>query len=227
MEFKRYTRRNTQVEGIQMVSVNVIENNKLIQALLTALRDKNTPVNTFREYLRKIGMAITVEASQDFEIEEISVETPMNAKAKGVQLKEDIVVIAILRAGLAMAEGVTAVLPDILLGFIGAKRQEAKGTVSSEVHYISVPDLTGKTVIIVDPMLATGSTLSKVLEKIDLKKAKKIMILSVIATEDGIYRLTEINPNIIIYTAALDPELDENAFIIPGLGDAGERAYGW
>lgn len=210
-----------------MVSVNVIENNKLIQVLLAILRDKDTSTEVFRKQLKKIGAAIAVEASQDFDVEEITIETPMKAKVKGLKLRDNFVVIAILRAGLVMAEGVLSVLPYALLGFIGAKRHENGEEIYSEVNYISIPNIKNKTVIIVDPMLATGSTLSEVLKSINLDEAKKVFIFSVIATENGIYKLAEINPKISLYTAALDPELDENAFIVPGLGDAGERAFGW
>jgi len=206
-----------------MVTVNVVENNNLAQALLTLLRDKNTPTEKFRDYLKKIGAILTSEASQEFDTKDTKVITPMDAETKGVIIEEDIVILAILRAGMFMAEGVRYVLPNSRIGFVGIEKAEG----DTEIKYISIPEISGKTVIIVDPILATGCTISKIIEKPIFDDVKKIIIITVIATEEGIYKLADIKPDIAIYTAAVDPELDEKAFVIPGLGDAAKRAFGW
>ncbi len=212
-----------------MAQVKVLKN-PVLQGYLVELRDKSTGRARFRELLERAGEFIAYELANELETEEVEVETVLG-KARGYRVREEeLVVVGVLRAGLAMQNGVLKVYRNAKAGFVSAARvedehAEAKGyRMQVELGYSKVPE--GKALILVDPMLATGSTLAKVLREIGSSRFEKVYVLTVISTELGIKRVLEAEPRARIYTLAIDPELNRQAYIVPGLGDAGDRAYG-
>ena len=161
----------------------------------------------------------------------VEVETPMQARTKGIDIPalNDAVLISVLRASLPMTEGLLEIFSSAKVGFVVAKRHEADAgpsSIDTEVYYVNVPDTDGKIVILTDPMLATGSTIKRVLPRV-LEKGKpsKVIILTLIASEYGLSAIRKEFPSAKLFTAAIDPLLDQRGFIIPGLGDAGDRSF--
>ena len=199
----------------------IVSENPLAKYYLTILRDKNTDPRTFRGYLRKLGFVLAIEAAKLLKREEIEVETPI-AIARGLKPAEKIAIVAILRAGLPMAEGVLEALDRAILGLMGAKRIEGD-KITARVFYENVPK--ADKIILVDPMIATGSTLIEALKRIQ-DKAKEIIIIGAIAAPEGIRNIEREFPSVRIVVASVDEGLNQQAFIVPGLGDAGDRAFG-
>ena len=211
--------------------IKVIENPILLQ-LLTELRDRNTDCTRFREILNLMGMLLAYEISKSFETEKIKVRTPLNVDADGFKLKDfdNIVLVAVLRASVPMINGAAMIYEKAKIGFISAKRIEGVMSENLEmevrVDYSNLPNVDGKVVIVMDPMLATGSTLIRILEKIfENGKPKKVIIVSVIATEQGASRIIKKFADVDLYTVAVDKKLNSRGYIVPGLGDAGDRAF--
>jgi len=212
--------------------VRVVEH-PLAQAVLTTLRDRNTDQIAFRKGLVKLGRLIGYELIKDMPTEEVLVETPLNVKAIGVKIPQldHIVIINVLRAATALVEGLLKALPSARQGVVVAKRIEDKPGVENiwaEMYYTKMPEITPNDyVIVADPMLATGSTLLKVLNELyKVGKPKKVVVVSVISAVYGLKRVLEAYPDVLIYTVAVDKELNEHGYIVPGLGDAGDRAFG-
>jgi uracil phosphoribosyltransferase len=210
-----------------------------IQAVLTVLRDRRTNQIEFRKSLVRIGRAIGYEIVRDFETEEVHVETPLGVVARGVRIKgyENIVIVTVLRAGMPMTEGLVKIFPAARQGVISARRVEEKGMTPDkrfeiEINYVKLPRIgSNDTVIVVDPMVATGSTMEAVLRiLVNRGRAKKYIIAAVITTPIAVERLRKLAEKLSIdvrmYVASIDPELNEHGFIVPGLGDAGDRAFG-
>ncbi|PLJ77888.1 uracil phosphoribosyltransferase [Infirmifilum sp. SLHALR2] len=202
------------------------------QVILSRLRDSKTPRSEFRRLLYKAGIISAYEISNEVPLTETSVETPLGVRAKGFEYGCDVTVIAVLRAALPMAWGMLEVFEDAKVGFVSAKRAEVDDAESREfsleveLSYMSVPERSG-VIIVVDPMLATGSTLSAVLRKVTERvEAVKIIVSALIATEVGVKRILSEHGGITMYAFAVDPQLNSRAFIVPGLGDAGDRAFG-
>lgn len=208
----------------------------LAQAILTSLRDKNTGQIEFRKGMVKLGRLIALRMIEDFDTKPRKVITPLGVEYEGMEIDgiNDIVIIQVLRASMPLVEGLIKILPSARMGVISARRVEEKGMSSErefdiEIKYVKIPKITERdNLIIADPMFATGSTIISVikhLERVDLR-ARRIMLATVISTPIAIERVLSQYPNLHIYTVAIDPLLNEKGYIVPGLGDAGDRAFG-
>ena len=197
----------------------------LIQHKLSILRDKNTSVKEFRELVSEIAMLMCYEATRDLPLEEIEVETPIAvAKARRISGKK-LAVVPILRAGLGMVDGMVSLIPNAKVGHIGLFRDpETKEPV--KYYFKMPPDLAERDVILVDPMLATGGSASAAISFIKETGVSRIKLMCIIGAPEGVERMQQDHPDVPIYIAALDEKLNENAYIVPGLGDAGDRIFG-
>jgi uracil phosphoribosyltransferase len=203
----------------------IIVDHPLIQHKLTIIRDKNTSPKKFREVVNEITLLLTYEATRDLELKEVKIETPL-AETVGKTLSSTNVVIApILRAGLGMVNGMLNIFPLAKLAHIGLYRDE--NSFKPITYYLNIPnDLSGCIVIVVDPMLATAGSLCAAIDIIKKYNPKQIKAITLIASPEGRQRLEEKHPDVTVYTGALDERLNEKAYIIPGLGDAGDRLFG-
>ncbi len=213
----------------------VVVDHPLAQDILTTLRDKNTKQIEFRKGLVRLGRLIGYEIIRSFETYEVEVETPLGVKARGVRVKDmdKVIIIQILRAAMPMVEGLLKAFPAARIGVISARRVENTHVPGSmefqiDVGYYRIPEIHGDdTLIIVDPMLATGSTILSALSiAYRHGKPRRTITVHVIGTKYAIDRITAKYPEVDIYLVAIDPTLNERGFIVPGLGDAGDRAYG-
>ncbi len=195
----------------------------LVQHKLTALRVVNTSLREFRELTREISMLMSYEVSQDLTTDEKTVTTPMG-KASGKRVKE-IGLVPILRAGLGMTEGVLALLPHVQVWHIGLYRDEQ--TLRPVEYYNKLPnDPTVEICVVLDPMLATGGSATATVDVLKKWGVKRIKFMSLISAPEGIEHLSRQHPDVPIFTAAIDSHLNERGFIVPGLGDAGDRMFG-
>lgn len=200
----------------------------LISKTIANLRNKLTAPPEFRKQLFQLGRYLAYEISKELPIETKIVESPLG-KAEYLDVGNDLVILGVLRAALPMAEGVFEEFPDARIGFLSASR----GTMIVEkgkdfeitTSYAKVPNCHSKTVLIIDPMLASGSTLLRIIDHLQEQQPEKLIIVSAIGTDYGIKRIEEKNSDIQIYIGIIDPVLNEIGYIIPGLGDAGDRAY--
>ena len=190
---------------------------------LTNLRDKNTDFDTFRTSASKLSYFLVVEATKHLTTSEIEINTPLT-KTTGVQIENNSVAISVLRAGLGLMDGVQQLIPNISFGYIGVQRNE--DTAEPENYYEKLPDLVNKNVFILEPMLATGGSLSFAIETVKKYNPKNIHALTVISAPEGIEKIKENHPDITLITASIDEKLDENWYIVPGLGDMGDRLFG-
>ena len=196
----------------------------LIQHKLTYLRDRTTSHRPFRALLYQIAGLMVFEVTRTVPVRTLEVETPMET-TRGVRLSATITVVPILRAGLGMAEGILEVMPEARVGHLGLARDEA--TLRPTVYLRRLPrDLDAGPVILVDPMLATGGSASQAVRILREAGAKDLRMICLVASPEGIRRLTTDHPSLHIYTAAIDREINPHGFILPGLGDAGDRMYG-
>ncbi len=202
----------------------VIINHPLLKSKFSILRDKNTNREVFRQKLSEIAMLMTYELTRNIGIKEIGVATPLE-KTIGHELEKDITLVPILRAGLGMVDGILQLLPDARVGHIGVYRD--KETLKPVEYYLKLPDSVAETtVILVDPMLATGGSALAALEILSSKGIKDFLFLCLVAAPEGVEAVLEKFPEVKIYTAALDRELNDHGYILPGLGDAGDRLFG-
>ena len=190
---------------------------------LTNLRDKNTDFDTFRDSASKLSYFLVVEATKHLTTLSKEIDTPLT-KTKGVQIENNSVAISVLRAGLGLMDGVRQLIPNISFGYIGVQRNEE--TAEPENYYEKLPDLVDKNVFILEPMLATGGSLSFAIETVKKYNPKNIHALTVIAAPEGINKIKENHPDITLVTASIDEKLDDNWYIVPGLGDMGDRLFG-
>jgi uracil phosphoribosyltransferase len=198
----------------------------LIQHKLSILRDKNTSVKEFRELVSEIAMLMCYEATRDLPLEEIEVETPIAvAKARRISGKK-LAVVPILRAGLGMVDGMVSLIPNAKVGHIGLFRDpETKEPV--KYYFKMPPDIAERDVIVVDPMLATGGSAADAIALLKNKYGcRNIRLMNLVAAPEGVKKVQDEHPDVDIYVAALDECLNENAYILPGLGDAGDRIFG-
>ena len=205
---------------------NVVElNHPLIEHKLAILRDKNTGTKEFRELVKEIGMFLCYEAMSDAELEETTIETPIT-KLKTGKLNEDkYAFVPILRAGMGFLDGVISVIPNAKIGHIGMYRDEV--TFKPVNYFFKVPKgIEDREVILLDPMLATGGSAVDAIELLKEKGVKKIKFLCLIAAPEGLEVVTSKHPDVKIYCAHIDEKLNENKYIVPGLGDAGDRIFG-
>ena len=197
----------------------------LVEHKLAILRDKKTGTKEFREIVSELATILCYEAMKDAKLEEVEIETPIQ-KMKTRKINEDnYAFVPILRAGTGMLDGIIQVVPNAKIGHVGMYRDEE--TFKQNVYFFKVPkDLAQREVLILDPMLATGGSGIDAIELLKEKGVKKIKFLCIIAAPEGIKAMQEKHPDVQIYCAAIDEKLNEHAYIIPGLGDAGDRIFG-
>jgi uracil phosphoribosyltransferase len=198
--------------------------NRALDQYVFEMRDPKTDSARFRYSLKKIGEYLALDILDELEAEEKTVRTLTGVDATHLVIREIPVLVTILRAGLPLNEGIQKVFPQAQVGFLAMSRNEE--SLKAQVDYIALPELKGKSVVISDTMLATGGSLIKAIKIIEEREPKQIFIVTAIASKPGIERITAYNPKIKIFTGAIDPFLNKQGFILPGLGDAGDRAYG-
>lgn len=207
-----------------MENVTVMEH-PLIKHKISRLRDKATGTNEFRTLVEEIGMLISYEALADLPVENVEVETPIETCMTPMIAGKKMAVIPILRAGLGMVEGVLDLVPTAKVGHIGLFRDPE--THEPHEYYCKLPDFIGeRQVVVTDPMLATGGSAIAAIEMLKKHGAKKIKFMCIIAAPEGVDKLMEAHPDIQLYIGQLDRCLNEDAYICPGLGDAGDRIFG-
>jgi len=196
----------------------------LIQQKLTKARERDTSRREFRDLLGEIAGLMVFELTRDYAVQPRRIETPL-APFTGSKLASDVTVVPILRAGLGMAEGILRLIPQARIGHLGVYRDEK--TLAPVAYYDKLPpNLTGSEVIVIDPMLATGGTCSYALGIVKRHGAQRVKFVCLVAAPTGIERLLADHPDITIFTAAIDECLNELGYIVPGLGDAGDRLFG-
>lgn len=202
-----------------------IMNHPLLQHKISRLRDEETGTNEFRSLVEEISMLMGYEALSDLPTEEVPVKTPIETCMTPVISGRKLAVVPILRAGLGMVSGITALVPTAKIGHIGLYRDEE--THEPHEYYCKLPDpINERLIVVTDPMLATGGSAVAAVNFIKEHGGKNIKFLCIIAAPEGVKKLQEAHPDIQIYVGHLDRELDENAYIRPGLGDAGDRIFG-
>jgi uracil phosphoribosyltransferase len=194
----------------------------LARHYLTVLRDKNTGPEAFRTAARGLSYSLILEATKRLPLTEIEIETPMET-TKGYQV-HDGVAVAVLRAGLGMLDAGLDMIPDCKVGFAGVQRDEE--TALPHEYYARLPDLSDASVFILEPMLATGGSLSWAVDKVKSSGARQITALCVVPAPDGVRRMHDDHPDVHIIAAAHDRQLNDTAYIVPGLGDMGDRLFG-
>lgn len=206
--------------------MSVIEvKHPLVQHKIGILRRKETGTKEFRELAEEIAMLLCYEALRDAKLDEKEVETPMGKTTVGVLNEDKYTFVPILRAGLGMSNGITKIVPNAKIGVIGLYRNEE--TLEPVRYYYKVPkDIKERTVILVDPMLATGGSACDAIKMMKEDGVTKIKFLCLIAAPEGIKRLQETYPDVDIYCGKIDDHLNEIGYIVPGLGDAGDRIFG-
>ncbi len=190
---------------------------------LASLRDQTTTPEHFRHHAQRLGAMLALRAVHDLPGRDGRVTTPLGPAATNIPGRT-IVAVPVLRAGLGLLPGVHDVLPTALVGMIGLER-DAK-TLQARRYYFKVPPLDGAWVLVLEPMLATGGSASDAVRALDAQGAEQVTVLSVVATQLGIDRILDDNPGVRIVTAGIDPTLDDNGYIVPGLGDFGDRLFG-
>jgi uracil phosphoribosyltransferase len=196
----------------------------LAAARLTTMRDARTDPATFRAALRELTVMLVYEATRDAAVIREQVHTPV-ARAMGVRLAEPPLLVPVLRAGLGMAEAAFGLLPEAQMGFVGLARDEV--TFQPRAYMESLPDdLTGRPVFVLDPMLATGGSLEHCVRLLTTRGATDVTVLCTLAAPEGLKRLEQSGLPIRVFTASIDERLNDSAYIVPGLGDAGDRQFG-
>jgi uracil phosphoribosyltransferase len=196
----------------------------LSQHKLAVLRDERTPTPEFRQAMKELALIMVAEATRDMPTRPVRIRTPL-AETEVEEISGPVCLVPVLRAGLGMLDGALALLPQATVGFMGLFRDEE--TAQPIEYYVNLPrNLEDYLVLVLDPMLATGGSLSATLTKLKDEGATWISCLHAVAAVPGVERLSQEHPDVRLYAAAVDPELDERSFIVPGLGDAGDRLYG-
>ncbi len=197
----------------------------LIQHKLSILRNKETSSMEFRALISEISTLMCYEATRDLPLEEVEIETPIcKMTAKHISGKK-LAIVPILRAGLGMVEGISSLIPAARIGHIGLYRDEE--TLKPVEYYCKLPkDIGERDLIVVDPMLATGGSAIDAVSQIKLRNPRSIRFMGIIAAPEGIEAFTKAHPDVNVYVAALDEKLNEKGYIVPGLGDAGDRIFG-
>lgn len=200
-------------------------NHPLITHKLAILRDIHTGTKEFRELVTEISTILMYEAMRDAKLEEATIETPLEKMETGKLNEDNYAIVPILRAGMGMVDGILNVIPNAKIGHIGLYRNEE--TFEPVEYYYKMPDGIGnREVLAVDPMLATGGSASATISRLRQDGVTKIKLLCIVAAPKGIKTIEDDHPDVEIFCAVVDRELNENAYILPGLGDAGDRVYG-
>ena len=206
------------MKGVTVISHPLVRHN------LTRLRDKRTRPQEFRRVLREVAALMLYEATRSFAVRRITVKTPLEI-AQGFHLQREVVLVPILRAGLGMLDSILQLIPNARVGFIGLKREET--TLRAMFYHKSLPQhLDRFEVILIDPMLATGGSAVAAMDLIVELGGKHVRLVNLVAAPEGIRRVRASYPALTIFTAAIDRKLNEKGFILPGLGDAGDRLFG-
>ncbi|MGB3160502.1 uracil phosphoribosyltransferase [Carnobacterium sp.] len=197
----------------------------LIQHKVTILRDKNTGTKDFREAVNEIARLMAYEVSRDMPLQDVEIETPLVKTTKKQLAGKKVAIIPILRAGLGMVDGILDLIPAAKVGHVGMYRDHE--TLEAVEYFIKLPsDIKDRQLLVVDPMLATGVSAITAIDALKKRGASSIKFVCIVAAPEGVAALKEAHPDVDIYTAALDEKLDENSYILPGLGDAGDRLFG-
>ncbi len=197
----------------------------LIQHKLTYIRDRRTGTKEFRELVDEVATLMAYEITRDLPLEEVEVETPVAVAKSRVISGKKLGIIPILRAGLGMVDGILKLIPAAKVGHIGLYRDET--TLQPVVYYVKLPpDIAERELIVIDPMLATGGSAAAALRLLREKGARNVKLMCLIAAPEGIAKIQQEHPDVNIYVAAVDERLNEHGYIVPGLGDAGDRLYG-
>ncbi len=203
----------------------VIFDHPLIQHKVAILRDKDTDMKTFRELVEEITTLMTYEALKDVPTKKVMVETPLEVCEQTIVEEGSVVIVPILRAGLGMVNGVHVLFPTAKVGHIGMYRNEE--TLEPVVYYCKLPvGIENKMTIVVDPMLATGGSACDAIDLLKKTGCKNIKLMSILGAPEGVAKVAETHPDVNIYVSTLDRQLNENGYILPGLGDAGDRLFG-
>ena len=206
------------------LNVHVIDH-PLIQHKLTLMREESTGTKDFRELLEEIAMLMAYEITRDFPLQEVEIQTPVAKCKSKVLAGKKVGVVPILRAGLGMLNGVVNMIPAARVGHVGLYRDPK--TLKPVEYYCKLPsDVSERTLIVVDPMLATGGSSAAALTLLKEKGAKSIVLMCLVAAPEGIKLVNEEHPDVEIYVASVDEKLDDHGYIVPGLGDAGDRIFG-
>lgn len=208
-----------------MIEHLTIVNHPLVQHKLSIMRDKTTSTAKFRQLLREISMLLAYEVTRHLPLTTQTIETPMCSMEAPVLAGRKLALVSILRAGNGLLDGILELIPSARVGFIGLYRDH--DTLQPVQYYCKLPsELDERVVIVVDPMLATGNSSAKAIDLLKEAGAKQIIFLCLLAAPEGVRRMHEAHPDVPVITAALDDHLNEIGYIVPGLGDAGDRLYG-
>ena len=203
----------------------VVIDHPLVQHKLTLMRDKNTGTKDFRMLLNELSTLMAYEVTRDLPMEEVDIETPVASMRARVLAGRKLVIVPILRAGLGMAEGVMELIPAAKVGHIGLYRDPE--TLKPVSYYCKLPgDTSERDMIVVDPMLATGGSAAEGIRIVKEAGCKTVRLMCLVAAPEGIEMLHKLHPDVVIYTAAVDSHLNDHGYIVPGLGDAGDRIFG-
>jgi len=210
--------RSDLLQGVTLITHPLVQHN------LTLLRDQRTGPQEFRRVLREIAALMLYEATRAFVVRPVKVQTPL-ATAKGFQLQREVVIVPVLRAGLGMLDSILQLIPNARVGFIGLKREET--TLTATFYHKSLPaDLSKLEVILIDPMLATGGSAVAAMDLLSELDVKRVRVVNLVAAPEGIHQVRLYYPDLPIFTAAVDSRLNQKGYILPGLGDAGDRLFG-
>jgi uracil phosphoribosyltransferase len=204
------------------VSVTVVDH-PLASHLLLALRDRRTPAAAFRSYTKRLTTVLMLEATRALPTRPSSVVTPLE-EATGRALAQPICAVPVLRAGLGMLDPVVEMFPEVRVGYLGLERDEA--TFEPSEYYTKLPRLGDALTFVLDPMLATGGSATAALDSVKEAGAPSVAMVSVVAAPEGVAALEKAHPDVTVYAAAIDRELNASAYILPGLGDFGDRLFG-
>jgi uracil phosphoribosyltransferase len=197
----------------------------LITHKLAILRDVNTGTKEFRELVTEIATILLYEAMRDAKLEKVTIQTPLEEMETGMLNEDKYAIVPILRAGMGMVDGILNVIPNAKIGHIGLYRDEE--TFEPVEYYYKMPEgIDKREAIVIDPMLATGGSASATISRLKQDGVSKIKLLCIVAAPQGIKTIEDDHPDVQIFCATVDRELNENAYILPGLGDAGDRVYG-
>ena len=203
----------------------VVVDHPLVQHKLGLLRDRDTPTQVFRQLANEVTLLLTYEATKDFPTEDVEIETPLERTTVQRISGKKVAVCPVLRAGMGMLDGVLSLVSGARVGFIGLYRNEE--TLEPVEYYVKLPqDIAQRDVILLDPMLATGNSTAAAVATVKGAGAHSIRLIAIIAAPEGIERIQAEHPDVAIVVAAVDRELNDKGYIVPGLGDAGDRLYG-